>query len=898
MSFLPLGQVNTTDKMSVRLRQQVGDVPVEGGYLNLLFALDGSLLSVQNTGAVISPGANTTPALSEGFARRSAKKQFETIEGVHGHLGESELVFTRVTGPIARLAWNVDVHNDAEMLGTKFVIDAQNGQILGTSTLIHHFDVTGQVVTNATTGTAPDGAGNPPVQLPLPLARVTSSAGTVFADANGNFTFPGVNTPLNVTVEYVGEFYEVFNDAGVEYTLTQNLPANTPNTIVMNPGSTPLVTAQANAHIGSHDVREFIKAVDPADNTADFNIVSNANLNSTCNAFFNGSSINFFQAGGGCVNTSYSTVVAHELGHWLNVLYGTGNGSDGMGEANADVFAMYTYDDPAVGQDFFGAGSNVRTGTNTRPYCGDGNGGCYGQVHTDGEVWMGAAWKIRRNLNITHGNAMGDMISNTLFLGWMNGFDQTTIDSIIETQWLTLDDNDGNINNGTPNYGDIDAAFVEQGFPGFDLPLIEIVSLTQVADSTDGGVPFQVDSNVISLIGGSISGVDLIYSINGAPLQTAAMSNMGGGNWRGFIPAQPQAARVSYYVTATDNLANTETFPDPSEAFRFNVGVLTAILVTDFEAAGNEGWQGGVGGDTATTGVWVRVDPNGTAAQTEDDHTPGAGVTCWVTGQGSVGGSTGENDVDGGITTLLSPTFDLTGFDNVEISYWRWFANQLTMDDRLRVGISNNGGSTWQSVEVIGPGGPGTNGGWINFSFDPSSFVVLTANMRLRFIAEDIGSASFSEAAIDDIEITDLADGDSCPSPSNYCVGATNSTGQGASISILGSQSVADNNFGLLVSDAPANRSGLFFYGANQGQIPFGDGFRCISGSFFRLNPITMTDGLGNASRAVDLTNPPSAAGQITANSTWNFQFWFRDPGGPGGNGFNLTDGVEVPFCD
>ena len=48
------------------------------------------------------------------------------------------------------------------------------------------------------------------------------------------------------------------------------------------------------------------------------------------NAFFNGSSTNYYLAGGGCNNTAFSTVVAHEQGHWLNQRYGTGNGNDGI----------------------------------------------------------------------------------------------------------------------------------------------------------------------------------------------------------------------------------------------------------------------------------------------------------------------------------------------------------------------------------------------------------------------------------------------------------------------------------------------------------------------------------------------------------------------------------------
>src|SRR5690606_27725247 len=106
--------------------------------------------------------------------------------------------------------------------------------------------------------------------------------------------------------------------------------------------------------------------------TADFSMTSNTAVSGTCNAFYNGGSINFYNAGGGCSNTAYSTVIAHEEGHWLNDLYSTGNGGDGMGEGNADVWAMYVFDNPIVGQNFSGT-SFIRTGTNTRQFCGDAN---------------------------------------------------------------------------------------------------------------------------------------------------------------------------------------------------------------------------------------------------------------------------------------------------------------------------------------------------------------------------------------------------------------------------------------------------------------------------------------------------------------------------------------------
>ncbi len=47
---------------------------------------------------------------------------------------------------------------------------------------------------------------------------------------------------------------------------------------------------------------------------------------------------------------------------------------------------------------------------------------------------------------------------------------------------------------------------------------------------------------------------------------------------------------------------------------------------------------------------------------------------------------------------------------------------------------------------------------------------------------------------------------------------------------------------------------------------------------------------------APDITSPPQASGQILDGSTWNFQFWYRDPNG-GGAFYNFTDGLSATFC-
>jgi hypothetical protein len=52
-------------------------------------------------------------------------------------------------------------------------------------------------------------------------------------------------------------------------------------------------------------------------------------------------------------------------------------------------------------------------------------------------------------------------------------------------------------------------------------------------------------------------------------------------------------------------------------------------------------------------------------------------------------------------------------------------------------------------------------------------------------------------------------------------------------------------------------------------------------------------------SRFVDFTIPPagSGPGQITPGATWNFQYWYRDPLGPGGSGVNLSNALAATFA-
>jgi hypothetical protein len=906
--FLPLGMVGTTDKMTVRFRQAVGGVPVDGGYVNVLFDARGTLLSIQTRALPGLAEFDTQPALSAELGGDYALTAFFTDTRLNGALvHEPELVIAQIEDAETRfgvLCWRAEVlweTADGEVEGGVYFIDARSGKVAKRDELIHHFDVSGNVKSFATPGTLPDTSSNPETQQNLKYTRVTAGAVTTTTDANGNFTLVGVNAPANVTFGLNGTYNSISNQAGSPYSLVVNLANASGNNVVLNSPANDLVTAQANINIAVNADRDFVRATNPADGKADFVHTANANIASTCNAYFNGSSINFYTAGGGCVNTAYSTVASHEDGHWLNVIYGTGNGSDGMGEGNADMWAMYVWDTPVVGQGFSGTNSNIRTGLNTVQFCGDSNPGCHGGVHANGQVWMGAGWKVRRNLKNTLGTTPGILTSNALFLGWMNSYNQTQIRSVIETQWLTLDDNDGNINNGTPRFNAIDSAFREQGFPGVTLIPFAFSNVTSLPNTTSEAGPYVVNAQISSNFGGTVTAANLRYRVGSAGgYTTLPMTNTGGNAYTAGIPGQPAPAVVQYYLEVTDSFGNTATFPSGSPALNvrvFGVGTLTTALSDEFNS--DLGWS--VINTSVTAGAWTRGVPIGTTnsgeqAQPSGGAPGGSGSNCYFTGQGSVGGAVGAADLDGGPTQLVSPVFDASVGAAALVRYSAWLYND-DGDDSLTVAVSGNNGSTWVTVRTY----TGLRGGWFEDAFDLSSFVTPTATMRLRFSAADNPNNSITEAAVDNVSVVTI-DGSPCAQIANYCTAKINSQLCEPSITATGSPSVGSGApFYVSAQDVINQKSAILFYGYAPGAAAFKGGTLCVQTPVRRTPPVSSggTFGADNCSGApvYNLNQVIQGGGDpnLAVGSTIYMQWYYRDPVDP--NGVGLTDAASVSIC-
>jgi glucose/arabinose dehydrogenase len=169
-----------------------------------------------------------------------------------------------------------------------------------------------------------------------------------------------------------------------------------------------------------------------------------------------------------------------------------------------------------------------------------------------------------------------------------------------------------------------------------------------------------------------------------------------------------------------------------------------------FETA--TGWTANPNGtDTATAGRFERGDPAGTTSGvTLQLGTTPSGSNDLVTGA-AAGAAAGENDVDGGTTSIQSPAIALPAGARLTLSFSWYLAhlNNAAAADFLRVSVV---GTTTSVVFTQAGAASNRAGAWATATADLSAFAGQT--VRLRVEAADAGTASLVEAGVDDVRIT------------------------------------------------------------------------------------------------------------------------------------------------
>jgi hypothetical protein len=180
-------------------------------------------------------------------------------------------------------------------------------------------------------------------------------------------------------------------------------------------------------------------------------------------------------------------------------------------------------------------------------------------------------------------------------------------------------------------------------------------------------------------------------------------------------------------------------------------GVVT-VFSDNFETA--TGWTTNPNTtDTATTGQWERAVPQATTSGGVSLQlgTTTSGTNDLVTAH-LAGATAGENDVDGGATTIQSPAITLpaTGTLTLSFQYYLAHLNNAGSDDFFRANVVV-GSTVTQVFQSLGAAA-NRAGAWTPVSVSLNSFAGQT--VRIRFDAADNGTGSLLEAGVDDVTVT------------------------------------------------------------------------------------------------------------------------------------------------
>jgi len=330
-------------------------------------------------------------------------------------------------------------------------------------------------------------------------------------------------------------------------------------------------------------------------------------------------------------------------------------------------------------------------------------------------------------------------------------YDMSEIDGLYVSNWGTYVD--------LPS-GVIVSSDIEQGLFVLELGGVSILH-QEIQDIEDLSIPYVNFSATVDSFDGDIENVTLHYSLDNINWDQANMTSNGFDNtYNAVMTFDQSGVIIYYYITAGNSIGQTSRYPQTNDYVMFNYGDLVDILIQDFE--NNHNWY--VESD-ATAGFWELGIPNGTfeqgyIVQTDEDHTL-EGEKCFITGN-SISDGPGEDDVDGGYTYLYSDIYDLSEYNDVLLTYWRWYTNNL----------GNNGGNDFWNVQVTSDGFAwidleytnNSSNQWEEMSFVLSNYINFSNNVQFRYVASDIfnegdngSGGSLVEAAIDDFKLEIIA---------------------------------------------------------------------------------------------------------------------------------------------
>jgi len=565
------------------------------------------------------------------------------------------------------------------------LVDANDGEVLYRHNQIDHFDSDVIVQANVSDPNPYEAT----VIHQLPYVHIIIDGSDYYSDSNGTLNLQGIALPASASIFLQGTWSSVVtgNSGTTVSNFTQSLNVGS-NTASFD-GNATLQQISAYYHVNM--IHDFMKSYMPDYTEMDESLETRVDrTDGNCNAYYDGSSINFYAEGSGCYDLALAgDVVYHEYSHGTDdrfySLYSDGLDNGAMNEGYSDVWAIGKTDYPVIGIGISDTDPTAyvrRYDINKKVYPQD----IQGEPHADGEIICGCWYDTR--LNIGSDDTMMQIFVEALY-SLADGPDGTegTVFRDVLIDALTADDNDGNINNGTPHAAQILSAFALHG-----ITLIGTVDLQHTEPLVaDASVPVTIQANINMDYPDYFGNATLFYKLNTeTTYDSVLMTLVSGPTYQAQLPPQQQGSILDYYFKVSDNYGATALMQphkifdtDPNLPYKLLIG-FQPMIEEDLDTYAGP-WVLGDVNDDATTGIWIMDVPvasyltPGVASsmvQTGTDHTPTNNLNiCAITGNAFANDGAGTNDVDAGRTTMYSPKYDLTEYLNPAMSYYRWFSN-------------------------------------------------------------------------------------------------------------------------------------------------------------------------------------------------------------------------------
>ena len=582
-------------------------------------------------------------------------------------------------------------------------------------------------------------------------------------------------------------------------------------------GATRRVRAQLDIHVSGHIARQRAVDIHPGFPWAQQRAVANVNIptnNQTpgCNAWFDQDShVNFLRQGAGCNNTGrIADVMYHEYGHGFhgwNIIPGAGAFDGALSEGLADYLSATITGDPGMGRNFFlGSPQPLRDVAPDLVWPED----IAEDPHTTGLIVAGALWDLRELLIDNLGEDAG--VAQTDYIMWQIASRASDIEtSYVEA--LLADDDNGNLDDSTPNQCAIDEAFGRHGLgpgagsdtaasyfvehlrgdveqPAFEQLLIEVDAGLRNPDCAEG----------------SLSEVVLRYSFDGSEdlsdWSSLAMDEAGTGAgsssavYEASIPGAASGSLLRYRFEALDedgDVVAVQPIGSRTDPYYATwIGPRDVLWASDFEED-DAGFTSELlsGPDNEGANDWLWGPPGGRAG---DPAEAASGNNIWGNDISPAENWNGAYQPE--IHNVLrSPAIDVAGAGDVHVQFNRWLTVEDGMFDQATLLV--NGSEVWtQFASMSGDGDlHHEDYRWAFRSYDVTNLIGDDQTLEIEWHLESDGGLEMGGWNLDDVTVVasieveapaDDLDVDGGLSASGCaCSAASTATSQAAQLAML-----------------------------------------------------------------------------------------------------------------